>query len=284
MHDGWLAMKRPLIVCTLMVGLTHGAMAADPRVYAPNDFLPGAPTYSSWAGFYFGGQFGMTSANFDPGRATGPLVANLLRNTVIEAEARVSQWPNLPRSSSSGTNYGAFVGYNSQWDDIILGVEFAYNFGANMTAQANDLIERSFVTSTGYRYNVSVNSRAAMAFKDYGTFRTRAGYIMGRFLPYAQVGVAIARADLRRTVHVLAWGRDADPLNPPVLPPVGFNRSAADGKKDTFVFGVTAGLGVDVAITENVFLRAEYEFIQFLKNQGMTANLNTGRLGVAVKF
>jgi len=276
-------MKRLVIASILMAGLGCGAQAADPREYSPNNFIPGSPAYWNWSGFYIGGQFGMSSANIDPGRATQPMVANLLRLTTIEQEAQVSSWPNLPRSSSSGTNYGAFFGYNSQWDDVILGVEFSYNFGNDMSAQANDLIARSFQTSDGYLYNVRVNSRAAMSFKDFGTIRGRAGYVMGRFLPYVQLGAAIGRADLRRSVTVNLRARDLS--DPAVLPPIGpLTLSASDGKNDAFVYGITAGLGVDVAITENIFLRAEYEFIQFFQAQSMTVALNTGRLGVGVKF
>jgi opacity protein-like surface antigen len=284
MRFGVGGMKRLVIASILMVGLGCGAQAQGPREYSPNDFIPGSPAYWNWSGFYVGGQFGVSSANFDPGKATQPMVANLLRLTTIEQEAQVSSWPNLPKSSSTGTNYGFFFGYNSQWDDILLGVEFAYNFGANMSAQANDLIARSFSASDGYLYNVSVNSRAAMDFKDFGTIRGRAGYVMGRFLPYAQLGVAIGRADLRRSVTVNLTGTDADPGAPPPLPNVAFNGSASDGKKDAFVYGITAGVGVDIAVTENIFLRAEYEFIQFFQAQSMTVALNTGRLGVGVKF
>jgi outer membrane immunogenic protein len=276
-------MKRLAIVSMLTVGLCQGALAG-PREFAPDHLVPGSPTYWNWSGFYIGGQFALASANFDPGNATGPQVANLLRRTTIEQEAQVSSWPNLPRSSSTGTNYGVFFGYNNQWDNVVLGVEFSYNLGANMTAQANDSIGRSFLASDGYLYNVFVNSRASMAFKDYGTARARAGYVMGRFLPYAQIGVAVARADLRRSVTVNLTGTDGDPLNPPDLPNVALNRSASDGKKDAFIYGMTAGAGVDVAITESIFVRAEYEYMQYFKVQSMTVAINTGRLGVAVKF
>jgi len=109
---------------------------------------------------------------------------------------------------------------------------------------------------------------------------------MGRFLPFAQIGGAIARADLRRSVNVDLTGVDTDPANPPVLPPVALSARATDGKKDVFIYGVTAGLGVDVGITENILLRAEYEYeyIHYLPVQSMTVDINTGRLGVAMKF
>jgi len=96
------------------------------------------------------------------------LVAYLLRHTTIQAEAQVSQWPHLPRSSATGTNFGGFIGYNSQWENLILGVEPAYNLGDNMSTQAADTIARSYQASDGYLYNVNVTSRAAMTFKDYG--------------------------------------------------------------------------------------------------------------------
>jgi len=107
---------------------------------------------------------------------------------------------------------------------------------------------------------------------------------MGRFLPFAQIGGAIARADLRRSVNVDLTGVDADPANPPDLPPVALSAKATDGKKDAFIYGITAGLGVDVGITENVFLRVEYEYIHYFPVQSMTVDINTGRLGVAMKF
>jgi opacity protein-like surface antigen len=38
---------------------------------------------------------------------------------------------------------------------------------------------------------------------------------------------------------------------------------------------------MDVAITNNIFLRAEYEFIQFSQ---MKLNLNNARAGIGVRF
>jgi outer membrane immunogenic protein len=276
-------MKRLAMVCMLTIGLSHGAVA-DPREYTPDHLIPATPTYWNWAGIYIGGQFGVSSSNFDPNGATESLVGYLLRHTTIEQEAQVSQWPQLPRSSATGTNYGGFVGYNAQWEDVILGLELAYNFGSNMSSRSSDSIRRLFSASDGYLYDVQVDSRASMVFKDFGTFKARAGYSMGRFLPYAQIGAAVARADLYRNVRVRLRGTDADPDNPPALPPVGLSARASDGKKDAFIYGITAGLGVDIGITESIFVRAEYEFIHFFPVQSMSVNVNTGRIGVGVKF
>ena len=45
-----------------------------------------------------------------------------------------------------------------------------------------------------------------------------------------------------------------------------------------------AGLGVEVAILLNVFLRAEYEFAQFGEVAGTRLKMQTGRVGVGFKF
>jgi len=274
-------MKRLLIVCLMAVGFACGAHAEDIEVYAPNGLVPGTPTYWNWSGIYVGGQYGMASANFNPGNATGPLVANLLRNTTIENEAQVSQWPQLKGSSATGTSYGGFVGFNQQWEDVIVGFELNYSIGT-LSGKSSDSIARNYSASDGYLYTVAVNSNASMSVKDYGTLRARAGYVMDRFLPYVQVGGAIGRADVSRSVSVALTGTDV--TNTPPLPDVALNASETDSKKDAFIYGFTAGVGIDVAITPNIFLRAEYEYIAFFPYKDMNMSINTGRVGVGVKF
>jgi outer membrane immunogenic protein len=276
-------MKRQVIACLLTVGLSSGALAADPRMYEPADIIPATPVYWNWSGYYLGGQWGFTSGTFDPGSATNSMVAHILRVTTIEAEGNVSQWMQLRESSATGHSYGGFVGFNSQWDDVILGLELHYSFG-RLSGGSSDSIGRSFVASDGYRYNVHVKSRATAKLEDYAALRARAGYVMGSYLPYAQVGFVVGRADLFRSATVRATGRDADPNTDPVLPPVALNMGDTQRKNDAFIYGFSAGVGLDVALTSNIFVRGEYEYVQFFPFQGFKASLNTGRVGLAVKF
>ena len=44
------------------------------------------------------------------------------------------------------------------------------------------------------------------------------------------------------------------------------------------------GGGVDWAITDNLFLRAEYQYIAFGEVEGTTTTVNTGRVAAALKF
>ena len=51
-----------------------------------------------------------------------------------------------------------------------------------------------------------------------------------------------------------------------------------------FAYGYTAGLGLDVIVLPNVFLRAEWEYVQFFPVQDVKIHLNTARVGVGIKF
>lgn len=63
-------------------------------------------------------------------------------------------------------------------------------------------------------------------------------------------------------------------------------------RDNAYAAGFVAGLGLDVAITPNIFLRAEYEYIAFsqlgyVENTvfgGLRSSLNTGRVGIGVRF
>ena len=58
----------------------------------------------------------------------------------------------------------------------------------------------------------------------------------------------------------------------------------ATASKSTVTVGFTAGAGLDIALMENVFLRAEYQYAWFDDFNGHKFNVNTVRGGVGVKF
>ena len=51
----------------------------------------------------------------------------MLRELALENEQRVSLWKVLGPVDKSGASFGGFVGYNSQWDDIIQGLDLTYS-------------------------------------------------------------------------------------------------------------------------------------------------------------
>lgn len=141
------------------------------------------------------------------------------------------------------------------------GPVFGGFFGYN--AQWDELV---LGLDAGYRYaSVLDASLTPNRFKlnDYATFRARAGYAIDKFLPYAMVGLAVGR------------------FNYATLDPV---TGLWTGKDNAFDSGLVAGVGVDWAVTPAVFVRAEWEYIAFARFNGTTSQVNSGLLGLGLRF
>jgi opacity protein-like surface antigen len=178
--------------------------------------------------------------------------------------------------SVHGNGIGGFAGYNSQWDDVVVGTEFSYLHGKFGGTQS-DSLARIFTDSSGFTDTVTYQANASMAISDLGTFRARAGYAVGSFLPYMFVGVALGQANIVRTAEVSGTQvNTAQHLNIP------FDVSATDGKFGHLIYGYSAGLGVDVMLIGGLFLRAEWEYIRF--TAAVDTNVNTVRVGLGYKF
>ncbi len=241
---------RGLIVCVpLGVMLMGGASAraADWLGDTPlRGALSSAPT--RWDGFYFGGTYGYNSMKADFTDAVSSLSGDGIA---------------ISTQTARQTTYGGFVGYNVGWDDqLVLGLEGGYHqMASDLTVSASDS-----ASSGGTAYNAT----SSVTLKGYGTIRGRVGYAVGKFLPYAAVGLAVGRLSYQTTGTSTTGGATTTILN--------------DGNTDAWRAGVAAGLGVDVAITSNVFLRGEYEYVAFAKTGSILTSLNTVRAGLGVKF
>ncbi|APF38228.1 porin family protein [Chelatococcus daeguensis] len=273
----------------LVIGL--GWAFAAPAAHAADlgdSWLRGSmPAYGdseptgAWGGFYIGVQGGYSNANIDFGTANSSQIAYILRNLAVEQERRISGATVLPERDVRGGNYGFLVGYNSQWEDVVLGVELGYT-RLNLDATASDSNRFWTATSNGYTYNVGLESSAQVKLTDYLTFRGRAGYDLGNFLPYATLGLAVGRADVTRSANVYLC-EDTTGSTPPACA-AGLYGSASERKKDTYAVGIAAGLGLDILLTENLFLRGEYEYVRFGSFENVNADLHTVRGAVAAKF
>jgi len=82
----------------------------------------GPATFTRWSGFYFGGNVSVSSAFSDFDKATRPLVHSSLQHLTVEELARPSDFDVLGTGSAVAAGGGVFLGYNSQWQDLILGV------------------------------------------------------------------------------------------------------------------------------------------------------------------
>ena len=270
-----------LAALALILMVPAGAVAADMP-----DLLRGSysPSYTRWDGFNFGVQAGLNNMNTDFSNAGESLVANILRNSTLEDQAVPSSWNVLSRDTGNGRSYGAFLGYNYQWDQLVIGVDLAYNYtGSLQTSNGPTTIERVVTTTDHTAHDIAITTQSSINLIDYETARLRAGYAFGQFLPYGMVGAAVGRFNYATNVTLI----DVQTLTSvsPIPPPTTFGPvSESEGKNNAFVGGFTTGLGLDVAVLPNVFLRAEWEFLVFGQVEGIRTAINTGRVGIGVKF
>jgi len=273
---------RRLLLAAAVFGAVSGAQAADlPDLpILRGAFTDGLTTSkANWQGYYIGGQAGTGTSDMNFTGATQSIAAHLLSQTALEAFGGVSTWPLGGKISTHGHGFGGFAGYNSQWEDIVIGVEANYMHGKFGGTQV-DSMSRFFGTGGGAIDQVTYESIGRMSISDIATLRGRAGYAVGAFLPYMFGGVALGQADIIRTAHIFG-----NQFNPNLAPPfnnVPFDLSATDAKNSHLIYGYSFGLGVDVQLISCLFMRAEWEYIRFTTS--IDTNVNTVRVGLGYKF
>ena len=194
MRGVWLA--------AAVVMVAQGAQAADMPDFGPlrGPLVETPPGVVNWQGFYVGGQGAYGTSDMDFTNSTQELASRLLVNTVIDNSMGTSSWPVLGKASSHGQGWGGFVGYNAQWDDVVLGIEANYihgNFGGGMSGSMGRQISVNGIT-----YAADYAANASIKVNDVGSARLRAGWAIGSFLPYAFGGVSLGQADITRTATI----------------------------------------------------------------------------------
>jgi outer membrane immunogenic protein len=273
---------RRFLLAMVMCGAVSCAHAAD---LSELPILRGSYTDGltrsrvNWEGFYFGGQAGYGSSDENFSGSNANMLAALLDHNVIQ-EMQVSQWNlGLGKQSSRSSGYGAFFGYNGQWDDVVLGLEASYLHGSfGGTSSAFKELVSGTKLSDGQFHDVAVTSSASISISDMATFRGRAAYAWGCFLPYMFGGFALGNANITRSVTV----QDAvsSTISGPFTSLATLN--ATDAVHNHLIYGYTGGLGVDVNLAGGLFMRAEWEYIRF--TSVVDTNINTVRAGLGYKF
>lgn len=280
------APRRPRRIAIRMVAalIVSAAVAESAKAADLDDsYLRGslAPAgFVRWDGLQIGATIGVSSMNTDFGNATSSLISYSLRNTTLEAEVHPSDWTTLPSDLTNSNQFGGFIGYNIQWDDLVLGFDIGYNHPSSLDSSASDSIARIVSTSDGVTHDVFIQSAASLKLVDYATFRGRAGWAFGQFLPYAVLGAAVGRFNYTTSATVVDVWTPAGGGPPTTFVP----GTQTDNKDNAFAAGFVAGLGLDVAVLPNVFLRGEWEYIAFAPVNGIRASLNTGRVGLGLRF
>jgi outer membrane immunogenic protein len=277
------------VLCTVaMLALTPSAFADDLLV------LRGSQPVIHWGGFYGGAQVGFSSSTINFGQAPGSQVSFILRNTAIEQDEQISSWTVLGSRSPNSVAIGGFVGYNLEWEDVVTGFEVNYNHLAGLSAASSNSLTRDFTDSgnlpTGhhYFYNLTVAASSSYKITDVATFRARAGWEAGYFLPYTFLGLAVGRASFATATSVQYTAQDfPDSATPPLtpLPNLAFGPSVlTNSQNNTFAYGVAGGIGTEIALMNNIFVRGELEYIYFAPLAHIQASMTSARVGAGLKF
>jgi len=287
---------RWVIYALAVLTLAPPALAADLDVLRGSEEVPalsvGNPTFTRWSGFYFGGDVSFNYSQADFSGATKPLLAFSLRDTTLEEEVSPSSIPILGKGGVDAFGGGGFLGYNTQWQDLIIGVEATYAHANLNTTASSSPIGRIFPSVNN---EVLLNANGNLDLTDYASARFRAGYIVGNLLPYGFVGFVVGRAsyNVSTTADVT---QSTSMTSTPDYSCAGkgaagstatcqdFFFSNSAGRSNAFLYGGSVGAGLDWAITPNLFLRGEFELVLFTPLSNIDVSIINARVGGGFKF
>jgi outer membrane immunogenic protein len=298
-------MRRLLIALGLLGGVVSPAFAADydlPILRGGQPIAPvttvGPALFTRWSGLYVGGMISFNNTTTDFVNATQPLIHFSLRSTTLEQQVTPSGIAVLGKGADSAFGGGAFLGYNTQWQDLVIGVEANYNHtNLNTTAPAS-AVARIFPSLNN---EVALNATGRLDLTDYGEVRFRAGYVVGNLLPYGFIGMVVGGASYSVTTEAdvaqFTPGTGPAPINPfsclgtggmsgnsvtGVCQDFPFFNSA--GQNNALLWGYSVGAGLDWMVTPNIFVRSEIDFDQFAPITNISMWIFSGRVGAGYRF
>jgi opacity protein-like surface antigen len=277
---------RKFLTAAAMLGMAHSAQAADmPDLpVLRGAFQDGVSSAQvNWQGYYIGAQAGYGVGDTKFRGSNSDLTGNLVVNTLVGQEMGIPQWPlSFTNQSSHSEVYGGFAGYNSQWDDVVIGLEMSYMHGKFGGTTSGEMSRYSLLSDNNY-HSVTSRATSSIAISDMGTFRARAGYAIGGFLPYMFGGLALGQADIVRSAFASDFvTAGPNSTTPSYLLGRQLGGSLVDGKYSHLIYGYTAGVGVDVNLIGGLFMRAEWEYIRFTSQ--VDTSINTVRAGLGYRF
>jgi outer membrane immunogenic protein len=282
---------RLLVRGLLLAGIASPAFAAD----IDNSWLRGSssfpadpPPLQRWNGVYGGGQVGADFYGIDLRGVIGNSITTISGLDANFSGIPLSNFPHLTTMNSKGLTYGGFVGYNYQIDDIVLGFELNFNRATLNGSMSDTQSHKFFVSANGNLYATTFNviTSAAAAAAEYGTIRARGGWAFGNFLPYAFAGISIGQINTSSSVNVNYLGTFVPPAVPlgSSPPPIGATWTQSQVSHGKWLYGFDVGLGVDYAVTRNLFLRGEAEYLQLGAQNDIRTSVASARAGAGLKF
>ena len=233
-----------LIVAIAIIGLMDIANAQRSGGDADLRVRVGAPptiTLYNWTGFYIGGNvgygWGENKTSVAPG---GAWIGDI-------------DWPNVSATAtgtlkSGSVLGGAQVGYNHQFNNILLGIEadFAY-LALKESHNSGNIGGIGLDPATGY-FSVSTNAKTQWL----ATLRPRLGFVSDTILVYVTGGLAIGQTTYSQSINFL----NAQTIDD--IPHTTASGGANAGTVKSTNVGWTAGAGAEWAFFKNWSTKVEY--------------------------
>lgn len=275
-----------IVLAAALAGLAPGgqAQAADMlRGPYAGDQQPSRATVADWGGIYAGVHVGASVGTADPRR-----FASTHRNALtaspampVSIAATVSGMVGLRDTSATKFSYGAFIGANWQWDDVVLGIEGDYT-RSDLRLRNSTTSAQTYSPAAGTEYDLRVTSTSNVRVQDWATLRARIGWSAGMFMPYITGGFALGSVRSQTSANA-AWDRYSTVVLPRTYVDSGSVTSVLT--RNGIAFGHAIGAGIDMQLMPGAFLRGEYLNVRF--NSSTTrpqVSIHTFRVAGAVKY
>jgi len=199
-----------IVLAAALAGLAPGgqAQAADMlRGPYAGDQQPSRTAVADWGGIYAGVHVGASVGTADPRRFASTHRNALTASPAMPASiaATVSGMVGLRDTSATKFSYGAFIGANWQWDDVVLGIEGDYT-RSDLRLRNSTTSAQTYSPAAGTEYDLRVTSTSNVRVQDWATLRARIGWSAGMFMPYITGGFALGSVRSQTSANA-AWDR-----------------------------------------------------------------------------
>ena len=176
---------RRFLLAAVMLGAAAGAQAADmPDLPILRGAFTEGPAAApvNWQGYYIGGQ-----------GSYGSITSKLRSGNGLPSAFVPPAWQPSGQLNGENGGGGAFAGYNSQWDDVVVGIEANYLHGGLRASSSSPgvTVVNNITAVTSSNETVQVS--------DFGSLRVRGAYVIGCFLPYLFGGAGLGSQDRKST-------------------------------------------------------------------------------------
>lgn len=251
-------MKLKYVLAASVAALISSSAVQAADVLRPKVVVASNLDSFSWAGSYLGLQGSYSNLS----QPHSKFVLNAEQKE--SPEVKGSYTFTSDKLSLSAAKLGLFGGYNAVLsNNLVVGLELGanYNFSANQVAGITDKkvkpedIKKPDGTPATFDpalKEASVKSADRKLDLNFdASLRLRAGMALGKVLPFVALGVNTMRMTETTQVAGDAFGDAKAAANS------GYGKATTANK---WMMGWTAGLGVDVAVTDKLMLRAEYNY------------------------